>query len=43
MEEESDDKGGITKTKQLFRRIIEKLGQSKNIDGYSKRSYKEVV
>ena len=43
MEGESDNKDRITKTKWLPRRITKKLGQSKNINRYGKRSYEKAV
>ena len=43
MKGEPNNKNGITKTEQLSRKITKKLGQSKNINEYSKRSYKEAV
>ena len=43
MEGVPDNKNRITKTEWLPRRITKELGQSKNINRYSKKSYKEVV
>ena len=43
MEGKPDNKDRITKTKQLPRRIIKKLGQSKNINGYGKKNHEEAV
>ena len=43
MEGRSKNKDGITKTKDFSQRITEELGSSEDINGNSKRSYKEVI
>ena len=43
MEEGPNNKNRITKTEWLSWRITKKLGQSKEIDGYSKKSHKEAI
>ena len=43
MEGEPNNKNRITKTEWLSRRITKELEQSKNINGYGKRSYKKAV
>jgi len=43
MEERSNNKNRITKTRDLLRGTTEKLGSSKDIDRNGKRSHKEAV
>ena len=43
MEGKPDNKDGISKTEQLFRRTTKELGQSKNINRYGKRSHEEAT
>ena len=43
MEEEPNNKNGITKIGQVPWRNTKKLGQSKDINKYGKRSYKEII
>ena len=43
MERKPDNKNRITKTEWVSRRTTKKLEQSKNIDGYSKRSYEKAI
>jgi len=43
MERRLDCKNGITKIGRLFRRTIEELERSKEINENSKRSYKEAI
>jgi len=43
MEGELNNENRITKTERLSKRITKELGQNKNINKYSKRSYEEAV
>ena len=43
MKRKPGNKDRITKTEKLPRRATKKLGQSKNINKYSKRSHKEAI